>query len=185
MRGRGSRVLATLAVLGAGLAGCSAASSSSSSGSASSPGGATSPAPSASVTATPGGTAAVAPGHGTPEQAADGLVQAELAGNLHLACSYAVPSQQASCDSLQISLPKGHVLVVGALTSGARALVEITGHICMSGNGCQTSTNPSLGMPTGSQTFMQAYNKALTSGEFSPVPCLKVNGKWYVNFSTG
>jgi len=33
-------------------------------------------------------------------------------------------------------------------------------------------------MPTGSLTFTQACNKALTSEEFSPVPCLKVNGKW-------
>jgi hypothetical protein len=177
MQGRGSWVIAVLFV---GLAGCGAAASSSSG-----TGGATSPGPSASVTATPGGAATVAPGHDTPEEAADGLIQAELAGNLRLACAYAVPAQQANCRGLQIPLPKGHVSVAGALTSGDRALVEITGHICMTENGCQTSTNPSLGLPTGSQTFTQAYNKALTSAEFSPVPCLNVKGKWYVNFSAG
>ncbi|HLK75264.1 MAG TPA: hypothetical protein VKU77_16630 [Streptosporangiaceae bacterium] len=172
MHGRGSWVIA---VLVAGLAGCSAAASSST-GTAS---GATSPGPRASATAV------VVPGHDTPEQAADGLIQAEQAGNQRLLCSYAVPSQQANCRGLQIFVTKGHISVVGALTSGDRALVEITGHTCWAGNGCQDSTNPSLGMPTGSLTFTQAYNKALTSDEFSPVPCLKVNGKWYVNFSTG
>lgn len=185
MHRRGSWAIATAAVLVVGLAGCGAAATSSRSGTASSTGGTASPGTSASATATPGGAATVAPGHDTPEEAADGLIQAELAGNLRLACSYAVPAQQANCRGLQISLPTGHVSVAGALTSGDRALVEITGHICMSGNGCQTSTNPSLGLPTGSQTFTQAYNKALTSGGFSPVPCLEVSGKWYVNFSTG
>jgi hypothetical protein len=195
MRGRGSWVIAVLVV---GLAGCGAAASSSggtasssggtassSGGSATSAGGVTSAGPAASVTAAPGGNGAVTPGHGTPEEAADGLIQAELAGNLRLACSYAAPAQQASCRGLQITLPKGHVSVVGALTSGDRALVEITGQICMSGNGCERSTNARLGLPKGSQTFTQAYDKALTSGGFSPVPCLKVNGKWYVNFATG
>jgi hypothetical protein len=188
MRGRGSWVIAILAVA---LAGCGTAASSSSgpaassSGTATSSGGATSPGPAASATATPGRAGAVAPGHGTPQEAADGLIQAELAGNLRLACSYAAPAQQASCRGLQISLPKGHVSVVGALMAGDRALVEITGQVCMSGNGCEWSTNARLGLPKGSQTFTQAYNKALTSGGFSPVPCLKVNGQWYVDFSTG
>ena len=175
MHGRGSWVIAVLA---AGLAGCSTAAPSSS-GTASAASGATSPGPAASATAV------VVPGHDTPEQAADGLIQAEQAGNQRLLCSYAVPSQQANCRSLMIFALKGHISVVGELTSGDRALVEITGHICWAGNGCQDSTNPSLGMPTGSLTFTQAYNKALTNGEFSPVPCLKVDGKWYVNFATG
>jgi hypothetical protein len=184
MPGRAFWLLAPAVLLVAGLAGCGTAATSSG-GTASSTGGAASPSTSVPVAAKTGGPAPVAPGHGTPEDAADGLLQAELAGNLRLACSYAVPSQQANCRGLQISLPKGRVSVVGALTSGDRALVEITGHICMAGNGCQTSTDPFLGMPKGSQTFSQAYDKAFTSGEFSPVPCLKVNGKWYVNFSTG
>jgi len=175
MHGRGSWVIAVLVT---GLAGCSAAASSGS-GTAGVAGGATISGPPASATAV------VVPGHDTPEQAADGLIQAEQAGNQRLLCSYAVPSQQANCRSLQIFAAKGHISVVGALTSGDRALVEITGHTCWAGNGCQDSTNPSLGMPTGSLTFTQAYNKALTSDEFSPVPCLKVNGKWYVNFSAG
>jgi hypothetical protein len=176
MHGRGSWVLAAAALAVAGLAGCSAAATSS--------GGAASPGPSASVPAQTGGTATVAPGHDTPQDAADGLIQAELSGDLPLACTYFVPTQQATCRELQISLPKGHVSVAGAITSGDLALVEITGHVCSSGSGCQTNTDPSLGLPTGSETFKQAYDKALNSGEFSPVPCKKVNGRWYVNSAT-
>ena len=173
MHGRLSWALAAAAVAVVGLAGCSAAATSS--------GAAASPSKSASPATPTGGTATVAPGHDTPQDAADGLIQAELAGNLQLACSYFVPAQQASCRGLHMSLPTGHVSVDGAITSGDLALVEITGHVCTSGNGCQTSTDPSLGLPTGSETFKQAYDKALNSGEFSPVPCKKVNGKWYVN----
>jgi hypothetical protein len=171
--GRGSWVPFAAALAVVGLAGCSAAATSS--------GGAASPDRSAAVSAQTGGAATVAPGHDTPQDAADGLIQAELAGNLRLACSYFVPAQQAFCRGLHISLPTGHVSVAGAITSGDLALVEITGHVCSSGSGCQTSTDPSLGLPKGSETFKQAYDKALNSGEFSPVPCKKVNGQWYVD----
>ena len=177
MPGRGPWVLAAAALVIVGLAGCSAAATSSG-GTASSTGGTSS---STGGTSSPSKSAAVAPGHDTPEDAADGLIQAELAGNQQLACTYFVPAQQASCRGLQMSLPKGHVSVVGAITSGDLALVEITGQVCVAANQCQTSTNPSLGLPTGSETFVQAYNKALNSAEFSPVPCKNVNGKWYVD----
>jgi hypothetical protein len=177
MHGRGSGVCATAAVLIVGLAGCG--------GVAASSGGTASPGTSASVAATTGGAAGVAPGHATPQDAADGLIQAELAGNLQLACSYFVPAQQATCRGLHMSLPKGHVSVAGAVASGDLALVEITGHVCTSGSGCQTNNDASLGLPNGSETFKQAYDKAFNSGEFSPVPCMKVNGQWYVNDGTG
>jgi len=52
-------------------------------------------------------------------------------------------------------------------------------------NQCQTSTDPSVGLPTGSVTFTQACHKALTSIEFSPVRCLRINRQWYVNGAPG
>jgi hypothetical protein len=177
MRGRGSWMLAPAALVVVVLAGCGAAVTSSS--------GTANPSTSAPVAIQSSGPGAVAPGHGTPQEAADGLIQAELAGNLPLACTYFVPAQQASCRGLQMSLPKGNVSVDGAIVSGDLALVEITGHVCTTGNGCQTNTNPSLGLPKGSETFEQAYDKALASGNFSPVPCQKVNGKWYVSDDAG
>jgi hypothetical protein len=124
--------------------------------------------------------ATVAPGHGTPQDAVDGLAQAELPGHWQLACSYFVPAQQASCRGVHLPPPKGHALVGGAVTSGDVALVEITGHICTEGSACLTNTDPSFGLPKGSETFKQAYDKALNSAELSPIICMKVNGKWYV-----
>jgi hypothetical protein len=184
MRGRGSWVLAPAALVVVVLAGCGAAVTSSG-GTASSTGVTANPSTSVPVAVQSSGPGAVAPGHDTPQEAADGLIQAELAGNLPLACTYFVPAQQASCRELQMSLPKGHVSVDGAIVAGDLALVEITGHVCTAGNGCQTNTNPSLGLPEGSETFKQAYDKAVGSGEFSPVPCQKVNGKWYTSDQAG
>jgi hypothetical protein len=194
MHGGGPRVLAAAALVVVGLAGCGAAATSSG-GTASSTGGASasgsasaaaqtggaSASGSASAAAQTRGAAVVAPGHGTPEDAADGMIQAELSGNQRLACSYFVPAQQASCRGLLLTLPKGHVSVVGAITSGDLALVEITGRMCVSANVCQTSTDPSIGLPRGSKTFRQAYEDAFNSTAFSPVPCKKLKGKWYVN----
>jgi hypothetical protein len=164
VHGRGSWVLAVAALAVAGLTGCSGSTSS----------------PSTST----GGTHTVAPGHDTPQDAADGLIQAELAGNQQQACDYFVPSQQANCRGQQPSLPKGHASVVGAVTSGDLALVEVTGRVCVSTNACENSTDPTVGLPKGSVTFQQAYSKALSSVTFSPVPCKKVNGQWYVNTGT-
>jgi hypothetical protein len=159
MHGRGPWVIAAAALMVAGLAGCSAA-------------------------ATPsGGTAAVvAPGHGTAEDAADGLMQNLVSGKFLVACSYFVPAMQAPCRGLRLPRYSGHISVVGAITSGDLALVELTGHICLTGHGCQTNTDSSIGLPSGSETFKQAYDKALHgSTTFSPAPCRKVNGKWYVD----
>jgi hypothetical protein len=124
--------------------------------------------------------ATVAPGHGTPQDAADGLIKADLSGHWQLACSYFVPAQQTSCRAAQIQPPKGHASLGDAIASGDLALVGITGHVCSEGNICLTNTDPSLGLPKGSETFKQAYDKALNnSGALSPLLCMKVNGKWY------
>jgi hypothetical protein len=166
MRGHGSWVLAAAAFLVVGLTGCSS--------------GQVNPNASASA-ATTGGTVSVAPGYATPEDAVYGFIQADFSGNVQVACSYVVPAVQSICRKTKITPPTGHLSVVGEVTSGNQALVEVTGHFCQPGSGCQTNTNPSIGMPGGSLSFKQAYNDSFTGGGLSPVPCVKINGKWYVN----
>jgi hypothetical protein len=132
-----------------------------------------------------GTTRAVAPGHDTPEDAVDGLLQAELAGNWPQACSYLVPRAQAVCNQQASKLPAvtGHITVAGGTISGSEALVATTGRVCIGGNGCQSNRDPSAGMPNGQVTFAQAYDRVLStnSSSFSPVPCIEQNGVWYVN----
>jgi len=110
------------------------------------------------------------------------MIQDEFAGNWTQMCSYLAPSQRSLCSGLKSStIPTGKITVDGAVISGNLALVKVTGKACFGGNGCQRNSNPSLGLPTGSETFKQAYDKQLRDNGFSPVPCIKVNGKWYVN----
>ncbi|HEY6297404.1 MAG TPA: hypothetical protein VIX15_17225 [Streptosporangiaceae bacterium] len=136
--------------------------------------------------AAPSPTSAVAPGHGTPEDAADGLIQAELANNGPELCSYLVPSSQSDCNN-QVQLSPfptvtGNATVDGAVISGSKALVPVTGKLCNSDTGCTSNNDRSLGMPHGKETFAQAYAHALgPSDHFSPVPCIEENGMWYVN----
>lgn len=126
-------------------------------------------------------------GFGTPQQVVTGFVQTELAGHWTKLCAYLAPSTRASCTSQAGSLtgkPTGKVTVDGAVIRGKRALVKVTGHVCLSGKtNCQSNSDPMLGMPTGSKTFTQVYNKAVAGGGFSPIPCIKVKGRWYVNGS--
>jgi hypothetical protein len=167
MRGHGSWVLCAVAFLVGGAVACSSGQASSSAG----------------------GTASIAPGHATPEEAVAGFVHADFSGNTAAACSYFEPAVQAACRGAQITAPTGHLSIVGVVTSGNQALVEVTGQVCQSGNPCQANTDASTGMPTGSLSFTQAYNKVLTGiangGGVSPVPCIEVNGKWYVYEPTG
>jgi hypothetical protein len=155
-------LLATTAVL-AVTAGCSSASSS-------------------------GPARSAAAGSATPREAVAGFVQTELAGHWTQVCSYLPPGKRSACISGSTSIsgkPAGKLTVGSAVVSGQRAMVPVTGHICLPGKSdCLGNTNPEAGLPTGSETFTQAYDKAVApGGGFSPLPCIKVNGRWYVNGS--
>lgn len=128
----------------------------------------------------------IVPGHATPEDAVAGLIQAELADNSSLVCSYLIPSSQSACDqqAQQQPLPPftGSPTVVGDIISSSEALVSVTGSICVSDGGCAGNSDPGQGMPDVQETFAQAYDQALSnSGSFSPIPCIEENGMWYAN----
>jgi hypothetical protein len=131
--------------------------------------------------------AVVSPGHDKPEDAVDGLLHAELAGNGFDLCSYLPPSSQSVCDEDEQTSPlpafTGNVIPDGYVISGSEALVAVTGSICSSeGSGCASNSDPSTGMPNDQETFAAAYAQVLnSSGSFSPVPCIEENGMWYVN----
>jgi len=185
-------LLAAGAVLGV-TAGCgSAASSGGASGVATvmaSGGGSTASATAASTAGTGAGSVAgsTAGGSGTPQQVVTGFVQTELAGHWSKLCSYFPPAERSGCTSDAAHLsgkPTGKLTVDGAVISGKRALVKVTGHVCLSGKSdCQGNSDPEAGMPSRSETFTQAYHKAVAGNAFSPLPCIKVKGRWYVNGS--
>ena len=130
----------------------------------------------------------IAPGHDTPQDAVDGLIQGELAGDWTQACSYSPPEAQAACNQQapQLSAFTGNATVDGAMISGSEALVEVTGSMCGNGAGCSSNSDPAAGMPDSQATFQQVYDQLLNSNSsstFSPVPCIEENGMWYVNYT--
>jgi len=184
-------LLAAGAVLGV-TAGCgSAATSGAASGVATvmaSGGGSTGSATAASTAGAGTGTGSVAGGFGTPQQVVTGFVQTELAGHWSKLCSYFPPAKRSGCSmaagGMSGKKATGKLTVDGAVISGRRALVKVTGHVCLSGkSNCQSNSDPEAGMPGGSETFTQAYDKAVAGNAFSPLPCIKVKGRWYVNGS--
>ena len=190
MHVRDSRSLPVAGVfLIAALAGCgNAASPSAQSGNPNAAGHSTtalaSAQPSESASATQ--SSSVSPGHDSPEAAADGFLQGELLRKRALACSYVEPATQSICTSAMSQAPAftGSLAVVSAVISGNLALAEVIGHECTNGAGCSSNANSSSGLPSGSLTFKRAYNEASNStNSFTPVPCIKVNGMWYVNLT--
>jgi hypothetical protein len=54
------------------------------------------------------------------------------------------------------------------------------GEVCTKGFDCLTNHRPGAGMPVGSLTFAQAWRDTIHSSSLSPLPCVKVDGKWYL-----
>lgn len=188
---------AAAGLLAVALAGCGGSSSSVSSQPSASvsgsrqasatPSPATSSASASSASAqspSPSASGSVGPGHLTPEAAVTGFLTAIYAGDHAAECTYLKPSVQADCaHSTPTASPPtvtGSFVVHNAVIQGDKALVSVTGSECTSGVGCLSNSDPASGMPSGSVSFQQAYNDAVTNGAFSPVPCVKINGKWYM-----
>lgn len=136
----------------------------------------------------------ITPGHGTPQAAVEGEVQAEFHGNWLLACSYASPRSREAClqGNADLGRESGRVIIDRADTKGDYALVELTGTVCNKVVGCVSNyyLDPSSGMPTGpsGSDFRASYDAALASAShgvaviISPLPMIKVNGQWYINY---
>jgi hypothetical protein len=181
-----SKRYAVIGILAAACAGtCMIAGCGGGGGSSSAPPSGNS-APVVASTAAPSSAPVVAPGYDTPQDAVDGLLQAELADNGSALCSYLVPTAQSTCDQDQASSPlpavTGNAAPDGAVTSGSEALVAVIGSVCSDDGGCNSNSDPTVGMPNGQETFSQAYDEAMdNTGGFTAVPCIEENGKWYVN----
>jgi hypothetical protein len=150
-----------------------------------------SPASSAVAGASPSPTSHITPGHSTPQEAVEGFVQAVVPGNWTLACSYASPDTQQACfqSNANFGPNSGQAISIdGADINGDHALVEVTGTVCNKLVGCVSNLIPSSGMPTGPSDFQASYDAALPSAPhrikliISPIPMIKVNGQWYVNY---
>jgi hypothetical protein len=140
-----------------------------------------------------GGNGGASPGHGSPEDAVDGFATSLLSSNPGVAwCSYLQPSFQQECTSANVSVSlTGSYSIKSQVIDGTNALVSITGSLCYHGadaqKGCASNSNASAGMPPGAGSFSTAYASALNndSNTLSPVPCIQVNGDWYVNEGSG
>ncbi len=191
-------VLAAVLLAGVAVAGCGAsgtlpqqaATGSSAPGAAAQGGVPTAGgAPASAVAPSCLGNTAIVPGNCTPEQAADGYFQSQLAGNWTQTCAYVVPSGQGACQQAASSADIGPLtgnLAVGAeMIQGAEAIVGAAGSLCSSS--CDYSTPANIDFPSGyGSAFTTAYAQTISTmtspgSNFSPLPCLEVGGLWYVN----
>ncbi|MGO8824344.1 MAG: G1 family glutamic endopeptidase [Acidimicrobiales bacterium] len=132
----------------------------------------------------------ISPGNNSPKAAVDGFLSDVLANNDQGACLYVQPSSQQICDSSPGGTTSGTFSIRSQVIDGTEALVSFTGNACQDGS-CASNGNPNAGMPPGAGSFADAYSAAVSAESsdttLSPLPCVQVNGKWYVNpgFGTG
>jgi hypothetical protein len=124
----------------------------------------------------------VQPGYATPEDAVDGFYLALLSGTPARACAYVT----TPCPSFGSRPITGFVTVLGAVSQGAEAQVEVTGSICV-GTSCTPLVDRVM-MPTGPGSFSTSWTR-LTSGVYgwaaSPLPCVQdpASRQWHVKLA--
>jgi hypothetical protein len=130
--------------------------------------------------AVPGGH--VHPGYDTPADAVDGFYQGLLSGTPAQACGYVTKP----CPSYGSRPITSRVTILGAVSHGGEALVEVTGTICVS-TSCVPLTDRVV-MPAGPASFGPSWT-SLTSGVYgwagSPPPCVQdpATRRWYVKLA--
>jgi hypothetical protein len=136
----------------------------------------------------------VAPGHGSPGAAAAGEIAALDAKNFSAACEYLDPTAVTQCKSetSQVSAsdaPYAENAAIGYVAiDGDKALVGTTGKYCSPGQSpeCFTNTDPAAIFSSG-KSFSQQWSAANASSPpnvYSLAPCIKIDGKWYIDSSS-
>ena len=186
-------ILATGGVL-TGCGGSSAPTTTTSPASTSTAPVSTSTTPTAPTSTSPASTSAQPVG---PENAVKGLLGALVSGNDTASCAFTVPSFQSACSQAVAagnasSNISGTFAIAGEVVHGTAALVSITGNLCThqqaGGSSCSTMADPSTGMPSASLSFEEAFSEAYSNNianPTSPIPCIEVNGAWYVDTNNG
>lgn len=134
------------------------------------------------------------PARGSPQAAMTAYVRALDARDFTGACGYVVPSDQAACKSSaahaggQLAMPPGAVYdgfgLGYTVIAGARALVGATGQLCVltQAQTCVANPNPAAVLDSG-KSFTALWRQALNapSNAYSPVPCVRIDGTWFLD----
>jgi hypothetical protein len=138
---------------------------------------------------------AISPVKGSPQAIVTDYVRALDSRNFTGACGYAVPSDQAACESEVAQNGNQHAMPPGdsydgftigyTLIDGHRALVGSTGQLCVltQAQTCVSNSDPAAVLDSG-KSFAALWIRAvhgLSDDAYSPVPCVQINGRWYLD----
>jgi|SRR5271154_543538 len=138
--------------------------------------------------------AQASPGHGSPAAAIEGYARLLDAKDLAGLCTYFQPSMQAQCtEDVSAITPSGKASMstIQNLSPGYiaidndKALVGYTGKSCQT-SGCTKNTDPAAIFATNRSPFatlLATELKASNSNAYGLIPCVEVNGKWYIDLT--
>lgn len=120
----------------------------------------------------------------SPAAAVAGFLDQNSSFNYPAACTYVVPAEQANCPGLLANATlaaQGPVTLTATDVAGTQALVVVVGRVCADFT-CYLNSNPRAGLPASPSAFPAAYQAAISQlgTGFPTLPCLQVNGNWYV-----
>ncbi|HXC85284.1 MAG TPA: hypothetical protein VNV62_25870 [Trebonia sp.] len=134
------------------------------------------------------------PVKGSPQGVVTAYVRTLDSRDFTGACAYTVPADQAACkaeiaeNGSQHAMPPDDTyngFSVGyTLIDGRQALVGATGQLCVltQAQTCVSNSDPAAVLDSG-KSFAALWTQAMDalSGAYSPIPCVRVSGTWYLD----
>jgi hypothetical protein len=131
---------------------------------------------------------------GSPQGVVTAYVRALDSRNFTGACGYTVPADQAACEAEIADNGSQHAMppddtyngfsVGYTLIDGRQALVGATGQLCVltQAQTCVSNSDPAAVLDSG-KSFAALWTQAMDalSGAYSPIPCVRVSGTWYLD----
>ncbi len=123
-----------------------------------------------------------APGHGSPQAATAGFVAAAAKNEGSNVCAYVLPAQVSECNQwfTTNALSIGGWSFGKSFAYGDQALVVLIADKFCSGGVCASNSDPNKDLPQTEQEFSAAFAHAKGNPNSPAVPCVRINGQWYV-----
>lgn len=130
-------------------------------------------------------------GSSNPAAAASGFITAFAAGNHSAACGYVEPADTSICRKFlaQATFTVSGFGIGNTATNGDQALVSLLATQACAGNGsggpttttnCFSNSDKNAGLPASNADFAAEYAKAFNGQQDPAIPCVQINGGWYV-----
>ncbi len=122
------------------------------------------------------------PGQDSPEAAVAGFMTSIAKNEGSQACAYALPAQVSVCTQFvtTTAVSVAQWSFGNSFVYGDQALVTLVADKFCAGGSCMSNSDPNKGLPHAQNDFPAAFGQAQGNSSSPAVPCVRINGQWYL-----